>query len=52
MSKAYVDAVRLLARREHGAHELVQKLGPEIKVMILPGGQSFILGADVLGGKP
>lgn len=26
MSKAYVDAVRLLARREHGAHELVQKL--------------------------
>ncbi len=26
MSKAYVDAVRLLARREHGAHELTQKL--------------------------
>jgi regulatory protein len=26
MSKAYVDAVRLLARREHGAHELMQKL--------------------------
>ncbi|HBI21848.1 MAG TPA: recombination regulator RecX [Legionella sp.] len=26
MSKAYVDAVRLLARREHGEHELVLKL--------------------------
>ncbi len=26
MSKTYVCAVRLLARREHGAHELVQKL--------------------------
>lgn len=26
MTKAFVGAVRLLARREHGAHELVQKL--------------------------
>ncbi len=26
MTKAYVDAVRLLARREHGAYELEQKL--------------------------
>ncbi len=26
MSKAYIDAVRLLARREHGADEIAQKL--------------------------
>lgn len=26
MTKAFVSAVRLLARREHGAHELAQKL--------------------------
>lgn len=26
MTKAFVSAVRLLARREHGAHELTQKL--------------------------
>lgn len=36
MSKTYVAAVRLLARREHGAHELYQKLTqkghPEIDI--------------------
>jgi len=29
-------------------YTLVQKLGPNIKVMILPAGQEFILGSDVL----
>lgn len=36
MTKAFVSAVRLLARREHGAHELAQKLlqkkHPELEV--------------------
>lgn len=30
-------------------YTLVQKLGPDIKVIVLPSGQNFILGADVLG---
>ncbi len=33
-------------------YQLVQKLGPDIKVIVLPAGQNFILGPDVLGGKP
>lgn len=33
-------------------YQLVQKLGPDLKVIVLPAGQSFILGPDVLGGKP
>ena len=36
MTKAFVSAVRLLARREHGAHELAQKLlqkkHPELEI--------------------
>ena len=36
MTKAFVGAVRLLARREHGAHELAQKLAkknhPELEI--------------------
>lgn len=32
-------------------YALVQKLGDDIKVVVLPSGQEFILGPEVLGGK-
>ncbi|MFY9458112.1 MAG: hypothetical protein WAP23_04310, partial [Candidatus Spechtbacterales bacterium] len=32
-------------------YSLVQKLGDDIKVVVLPSGQQFILGPEVLGGK-
>jgi len=32
-------------------YELVQKLGDDIKVIVLPSGEQFILGPEVLGGK-
>lgn len=33
-------------------YELVQKLAPDVKVLILPSGQNFILGPEILGVKP
>lgn len=32
-------------------YTLVQELGPDIKVVVLPSGQQFILGPEVLGGR-
>jgi prohibitin 2 len=52
VATARADANKLLSAtvtEELTRFNLVDKLGPDIRVMILPSGQQFILGPDVLG---
>lgn len=56
VADAQAKANKVLADSLRGQQELLkytlyQKLGDQIKVIILPSGQEFILGSEVLGGK-
>ena len=52
VARAQAEANKLVTSTltdELTRYTLVQKLAPEIKVIVLPSGQDFILGAEVLG---